>query len=109
MPKLIYLDSNDFSDLSVPFERITSEDQELLEELRIKNRSQSATFFMSAVHLSEAVHAADTHKALAVRRAELMNELCQGRILRFPTEIIELEIEKILNGEQSGRLSIDEL
>jgi hypothetical protein len=109
MTKLVYLDSSDFSKLSAPDQELTKENLAVLRALREHKRAGTANFFMSAVHLSEAVHAAEVHKQAAVRRAELMRELCGANILRFPTELPRLELQKALRGEKGIRLSIDEI
>jgi hypothetical protein len=109
MPKLIYLDSSDFSKLSVPDEELSPEDRLILTTLREHKRAGTALYFMSAVHLSEAVHASDTHKSAAVRRAELMRELCGTNILRLPGDLPKLELQKVLAGERNGSLSVDEI
>jgi hypothetical protein len=109
MQQLVYLDSNDFSYLSAPQEQLRKEYRTVLEFLRERKRDETVKFFMSAVHLSEAVHAAETHKEAAVRRAELMRELCGSNILRFPTELPELELKRALQGDKAVSLSIDEI
>jgi hypothetical protein len=65
-PKLIYLDSNDFSDLSEPVERLTDLDRATLQAIRDARRDDRARFFISPIHLSEAVHASELHKEQAV-------------------------------------------
>ncbi len=109
VPKLVYLDSSDFSNLSAPVERLSEEYRALLNILRAHKESGAAEFFMSAVHISEAVHAAETHKPNAVRRAELMRELCGSNILRFPTDLPTLELQKALRCEKNARLSLEEV
>jgi hypothetical protein len=109
MTKLVYLDSNDFSDLSAPNKEPAAENNAILSALRAHKRAGTAKFFMSAVHLSEAVHAADTHKEWAVKRAKLMRELCESNILRFPTELPKLELQKASRELKESRLSIDEI
>ena len=64
---------------------------------------------MSAVHFSEAVHAGIQHKDSALRRAELMQELCAENILRFPTEVPKLELQKALGGAATSRLCESDL
>jgi hypothetical protein len=57
IPKSVYLDSNDFSDLSRPEDELNSSDRDVLALLRDAARNKRARFFISAVHISEAVHA----------------------------------------------------
>jgi hypothetical protein len=109
MTKLVYLDSNDFSDLSHPDKELTAENKAILSTLLAHKRTGTAKFFMSAVHLSEAVHAADVHKESAIRRAELMRELCESNILLFPTELPKLEFQMASRELKNVRLSIDEI
>jgi hypothetical protein len=109
MPKLVYLDSNDFSKLSAPDNNLSQENRTILTLLRHHKRADTAQFFMSAVHLSEAVHAAEQYKDAAIRRAELMRELCGSNILHFPTELPNLELQRALRGQKDIRLSIDEI
>jgi hypothetical protein len=83
IPKSVYLDSNDFSDLSRPEDELNSSDRDVLALLRDAARNKRARFFISAVHISEAVHASQEYKIAAVRRARLMQELGAGNILRL--------------------------
>lgn len=108
MSKLVYLDSSDFSNLSCPKEKLGLQNSEILSLLRAQKRNGDARFFMSAVHFSEAVHAATEHKEAALRRAELMQELCEQNVLRFPTELPKFELRKALIGKDAT-LSHDEL
>ena len=109
MPKLVYLDSSDFSNLSAPDDELSREHRTILAMLREHKRAGTACYFMSAVHLSEAVHAAHSHKQAAVRRAELMRELCGSNTLRIPSDLPELELRKALADEKEIRLSIHEI
>jgi hypothetical protein len=109
MPRLVYLDSSDFSNLSVPDNELSDDYRAILNSLREHNRSGAAKFFMSAVHFSEAVHAAEAHKPAAIKRADLMRELCGSNILRFPTDLPALEFQKALRSREDGRLALEEL
>jgi hypothetical protein len=109
MIRLVYLDSSDFSNLSRPDAQLSHENRTILAALRQHKRAGTADFFMSVVHLSETVHAADEHKEAALRRAELMRELCGSNMLRLPTDIPKLELEKAVAGATTARLAIDEL
>jgi hypothetical protein len=108
MTKLVYLDSSDFSNLSVPDSELSQESRTILAALRLHKRAETA-FFLSVIHLSEAVHAADEHKEPAVRRAELMRELCGSNILCLPMDIPKLELERAIAFGGSGRLTIDQI
>jgi len=108
MPKLVYLDSSDFSKLSAPG-GLSPENKEILAALREHKRAGTAIFFLSPFHISEAVHAAQEHKEAAVQRAALMRELCGSNILRLPTDLPKLELQKALGGEKNARLSPAEL
>jgi hypothetical protein len=109
MAKLVYLDSNDFSDLSVPSGMLSPENKSILHTLRAHKADGSARFFISAIHISEAVHAAATHKEAAVRRADLMRELCGNNVLLHPQELCEREVSKRVVGESNGTLTHEEL
>ncbi len=109
MTKLVYLDSSDFSNLSVPDSQLSGENRRILELLRERKRAGAAVFYVSAVHLSEAVHAAGEHKEAAVRRAELIRELCGSNILRLPNDLPKLELQKALSGKRPASLSFDEI
>jgi len=102
MSKLVYLDSSDFSNLSFPKDTLSLQNSEILSFLRAQKGNGTARFFMSAVHFSEAVHAAAEHKESALRRAELMHELCGENVLRFPTELPKLELRKALAGNEAA-------
>jgi hypothetical protein len=92
MSKSVYLDSSDFSDLSLPGDRIRPEDKALLTCLREARDHRTANFYLSPAHLSEAIHASETNKENALRRANLMRELCGTNALRYPTDISKKEI-----------------
>src|SRR5438105_3725171 len=104
MTTLVYLDSSDFSDLSVPDDQLSAENRETLKQLRYHRTQGSAQFLLSGVHVSEAVHAAEHYKQSAVRRALLMRELCGSNFLRFPIEIFRLELRKAFAGICDARL-----
>jgi hypothetical protein len=108
-PKFIYLDSNDFSDLSEPESRLKEADKVILEALRKARSTGRATFFISPIHISEAVHASETHKEDAVRRAKLMQELGEGNLLRFPVDICKMELARAIAGEKHVRCSLEEI
>src|ERR1700733_5874467 len=108
-PKFIYLDSNDFSDLSEPESRLKEADKAILEALRKARSTGQATFFISPIHISEAVHASETHKEDAVRRAKLMQELGEGNLLRLPVDICKMELARAIAGEKQVRCSLEEI
>ncbi len=105
--KVVYLDSSDFSDLSK--EHLSDRELAELAGLRAHHRDGAASFSLSAIHLSEAVHADRQYKEAACQRGRLMSELCDRRTLRIPNEVFSLELRKVTSGAQSGRLSADEL
>jgi hypothetical protein len=74
MQKLIYLDSNDFSDLSAPATTMRAEDAAILAALRKTQAENSALILLSPPLLSEAVHATMANKQDSMRRASLMRE-----------------------------------
>jgi hypothetical protein len=102
MTKLIYLDSSDFSDLSAPI--LTEENQKILKALRQYKAAGAVQYSLSAIHLSEAVHASASFKSAASQRASLMTELCASRTLRFPNEIFSMEVQQALSSGD-GRLA----
>ncbi|MDB5578123.1 MAG: hypothetical protein JWR80_3299 [Bradyrhizobium sp.] len=106
--KLVYLDSSDFSHLSAPEATLTDEQKAVLARLRQHKAAGTAIFYMSTIHFGEAVHASREHKQDAIRRGALMRELCEGKVLRYPTEIAKLELRKALRFE-SGLLTLDEI
>jgi hypothetical protein len=97
MQKLIYLDSNDFSDLSAREGELRADDAEILAALRNARANNSARILLSPPLLSEAVHATMANKQDSMRRASLMKELCGNSILRYPTDICALEIDRELS------------
>jgi hypothetical protein len=109
IPKSVYLDSNDFSDLSRPEDELNSSDRDVLALLRDAARNKRARFFISAVHISEAVHASQEYKIAAVRRARLMQELGAGNILRLPLDICKIELDRAFAGEDIVKCSLAEL
>jgi hypothetical protein len=108
MQKLIYLDSNDFSDLSAPASSLRTDDAIILAALRKSQADSSARILLSPPLLSEAVHATMANKQDSMRRASLMRELCGSNILRYPTDICAMEIDRALSNEQSN-LALDDI
>jgi hypothetical protein len=94
--KTVYLDSNDFSDLSAAQDKLRDVDRAVLALLREAKTAGRARFFISPVHISEAVHASETYRDAAVRRAELMRELGAENFLKFPIEICTQELTRAL-------------
>ncbi|MDP1583282.1 MAG: hypothetical protein Q8M18_07625 [Bradyrhizobium sp.] len=111
LPKIVYLDSSDFSDLSAAESNLSNDSRTVLAALRASVANGTAKCLLSGIHLSEAVHATDNplHKQAAVRRASLMQELCCHNFVRLPHEVMRLELEKAISGRSDGRLSEEEL
>lgn len=109
MPKTIYLDSSDFSDLSAPKERQRPEDAEILTALRKARDDRTAIFLISPPLLSEAVHASASNKEDATRRARLMSELCVTNTLRYPTDISRMELTRALSGKPIKALTLEDI
>lgn len=111
MPKIIYLDSADYSDLSAPTDQISCDDKNVLAALQRAQVAGSAQCVLSAIHLSEAVHATPnpSHRAAAIRRTALMEELCKGHHVRTPDQLLKIEIKKALGNGATGRLTTNEL
>jgi hypothetical protein len=108
MQKLIYLDSNDFSDLSAPASSLRADDAIILAALRKTQTDNSARILLSPPLLSEAVHATMANKQDSMHRASLMRELCGSNILRYPTDICAMEIDRALSNEQTN-LTLDDI
>lgn len=108
-PKLIYLDSNDFSDLSKPIENLNEQDRTILQAIRNAKKNNTARFFVSPIHLSEAVHASETYREQAISRAKLMQELAAGNILQLPTNICKLELQRAFQGALQVKCSFSEI
>jgi hypothetical protein len=107
--KFVYLDSNDFSDLSKPEDELGDPDKAILEFIRKTKQNGRARFFISPVHISEAVHASDKYKDAAVRRAALMQELGAGNILQFPLNICKIELARAFAGNGRAQCSFAEI
>jgi hypothetical protein len=107
MPKTIYLDSSDFSDLSAS--QLSEDNGALLAQLCKCHDDGTARYYFSLIHLSEAVHSAGAHKESAVRRARLISRLCGSNTLRIPNEIFGLELKKAIANMSDARLSPSEL
>lgn len=97
MRKSIYLDSNDFSDLSKPEDQLNNVDAEVLSAIRAAVANGSAVVLLSPPLLSEAVHANAASKEYALRRAQLIRELCDKNFLRYPTDVCKLEFDRLLS------------
>lgn len=108
-PKLVYLDANDFSDLSKPEPKMSAADSAILSSLRTAKQRGLANFYISPIHISEAVHAAEEFKDAAVRRAKLMEELGSGNILRTPYNLCKIELDRALDGNDEARCSFSEI
>jgi hypothetical protein len=104
----IYLDSNDFSDLSLPEDRLRPEDAIILAALR-KAKNVGAKILLSPPLLSEAVHATEASKEYALRRAGLMRELCDTNFLQYPTDVCKLELARALSGASSSQLELSDI
>jgi hypothetical protein len=104
----IYLDSNDFSDLSAPEDRLRPEDAVILAALR-KAKNNGAKILLSPPLLSEAVHATEASKEHALRRAGLIRELCDTNFLLYPTDVCKLEFARALSGVSSSPLQLDDI
>jgi hypothetical protein len=109
MQKSIYLDSNDFSDLSRPEDQLRPEDAAVLAALRTARNNGTARILLSPPLLSEAVHASETSKEFSLRRASLMRELCDRNFLRYPTDVCKLEFDQALLNAPPIRLSLDQI
>ena len=109
MQKTVYLDSNDFSDLSKPEASLDESDKRVLDALRSARANGRAVFYISPIHLSEAVHASETYKESAVRRAALMSELAGDNLLRFPTDVCKLELDRVITGQDDPVCSLSQI
>jgi hypothetical protein len=109
MAKSIYLDSSDFSDLSLPEARLRPEDKNVLSALRTARQGNTTIFILSPPLLSEAVHATEANKIDATRRANLMRELCGKNTVRYPTDICTLELNRALDGHAEPKLTLAEI
>lgn len=109
MPKLVYLDSNDFSDLSHSEAELTDDNKRTLDALREAKHRGNVEFYYSAIHISEAIHAAIKYKPAAVARAKLIQELCGTNLLRYPTDLFRLELDKAFATQGEAKLSCREL
>lgn len=107
--KTVYLDSSDFSVLSNPADQISGKDKNIIQHLRDCKNSGSSSFYISIIHLAEAVHAGLEHRVHALRRATLMKELCGSNILRIPSDIMKQEIHSAINDEKFNALSFQEI
>jgi hypothetical protein len=107
MPKSIYLDSNDFSNLAAPANSRREEDETILTLLQTASDRGDVIVLLSPALLSEAVHATEKNKDDALRRAALMRDLCDPRTLRFPTEVCRLELSRALSGNTQPLLLDD--
>lgn len=107
MKKSIYLDSNDFSDLSKPEEELRGDDKAVLHALRNSIEHGAARVLLSPPLLSEAVHATETSKEYALRRAKLMRELCEKNFLPYPTDILRKEFALVTSNSPS-KLALDD-
>lgn len=100
MPKLVYLDSSDFSVLSEPDDILTAEDKILRDELLKRKRAGAATFILSPAHVSECLHAHIRYREESTRRAMLMRDL-NDSTTRYviPIEICRCEIHNAIYGK----------
>lgn len=101
MKKSIYLDSNDFSDLSEPEDQLRDEDKAVLCTLREATTRGTAIVLLSPPLLSEAVHATESNKEHSLRRASLMHELCGTNFVAYPTNILKIEVTQALSNSPS--------
>jgi hypothetical protein len=107
--KLIYLDSNDFSDLSRTEDRLEESDKAILGFLRNARHAGTARFPISPVHICEAVHASENSKEDAMRRASLMRELGGDNLVRLPTNICKLELSRAFANQSTVACAFSEI
>lgn len=96
--KILYLDSNDISDLATLKRDIDRENLGRL--LALKNNGKVEIRF-SGIHILEAAHLSTTSLPWAKRRAEVLLELCGGKCL---TWIFDLTNREVLQAASGGSL-----
>jgi hypothetical protein len=79
-PIRVYLDSSDFSLLSDP-RRTSTQNVDLLDQLKTWRSKGIVTFHFSGIHLSEVAPLEATYADAAQRRADLIVELCERNAL----------------------------
>jgi hypothetical protein len=79
-PIRVYLDSSDFSLLSDP-RRTSTQNVDLLDQLKAWRSKGIVTFHFSGIHLSEVAPLEATYADAAQRRADLIVELCERNAL----------------------------
>ena len=81
-PLQIYLDSSDYSTMSDPRNVDNGRVQGVLQYLRQAVEDEYVEIRFSIVHIVEACHTEPSHKALAIGRATLIDELSKGKVMR---------------------------
>ncbi|WP_126400910.1 hypothetical protein [Blastochloris tepida] len=94
----LYLDSSDFSDLSLPSALRKPLDGDTLNFLREGIYNNSITLFYSPVHICEIIPEGSHANELSIGRASLISELCGDNLLLVPSEIMSMEISNLNNG-----------
>jgi len=89
----IYLDSSDYSTLADPPLVDADKSARVLEALRTYVAKKAIEVRYSVVHLSEMANLAPEHLGSAARRAKVLDDLSNGKCIRFPDSVFTDEIE----------------
>jgi hypothetical protein len=92
-PVQIYLDSSDYSTMADPRNAENGRLQGVLQYLRKAVDDGHIEIRFSIVHIVEACHTERSHKALALARATLIDELSSGKVMRHFRDIVADEVE----------------
>jgi hypothetical protein len=94
-PIRVYLDSSDYSTLSDPA-KLAREAPGVLVELKQLKADGIAEFFYSAAHLTEMAPTKSTYADAAIRRADLLADLCDGNCMIHHETLFNYEVRVAL-------------
>lgn len=94
-PPTLYLDSNDFSRFA---DERRPEFQAPYKALLDAVREGRVVCTFSALHVMEAIHTTPEHRRLAVRRAEVIKQLCGRHCLLFWHDLVAAEAVAVAGG-----------
>lgn len=90
----VYLDSQDFSRFADPWR---TESQETYQRLLDATKAGKIVCRFSAIHIMEALHISADDKKHALRRAEVIRNLCGSHCLLFWQDLVVAEAEAVIS------------
>lgn len=100
MPIQVYLDSSDYSVLSDPKTKDAQVKQAKAKLVGFLNRGDIEIRY-SCIHVLEMAHTSIEHRELALKRFDILEELCRKKTLYFISNMENAEIALLAKGEKN--------